>query len=133
MRYWSGFLPFTIASPFLLHLPTMSKRSLIRETEGLWIHMLMAPIFLILAVLSFGAGADLAGLPGTAAVNYVLSGGKGTEEVVFHKESGYQFPILGRAKPVLEKVFGQKFKVDEKDKYYQDNPGTLGDATQQHN
>src|SRR5580658_6629792 len=83
MKYWSGFLPFTIMSPFILHTPTTSKRTLVRETEGLWIHLLMAPIFLICGALCLGAGADLAGLPGTAAVNWVLSGGRGTEEIVF--------------------------------------------------
>jgi hypothetical protein len=133
MRYWSGFMPLTVASPFLLHTPMMSKRSLIKETEGLWVHLLMAPVFLILATLCLGAGADLAGLPGTATVNYLLSAGKGGQDIVFDPHQGYKFPILAKAGPVLSRVFGGKMTVEEKDSLYVDNPGTLKDAVDQHN
>src|ERR1700722_12213997 len=75
MSYWEGFLPFTMISLFTVHLPG-SKNSLIKSTEGLWIHLIMGPVFMIVAIMCLGAGADLAGLPGTATANWVLSGGR---------------------------------------------------------
>jgi hypothetical protein len=118
--YWSGFLPISVVSPFFLHLPA-GKRSLIRQAEGLWIHLLMAPIFLILAVLCLAAGADELGVPGTAALNWVLNGADTYKPnaVIFDKRSGYRFPIMTRAYNVFSERFNRaKVPLQDKDKLY---------------
>jgi len=126
MAYWDGFLPFTIISPFTVHLPG-TKNSLIKSTEGLWIHMIMGPVFMITAILCLGAGADLAGLPGTATANWVLSGGKNTQQITFDRHTGFGFPIIARVGPQLKKMFGTQMGLKEKDQMYKDN-GSLNDA-----
>ncbi len=128
MKYWDGFLPFTLISPFTMHLPT-SKRSLAKETEGLWIHMLMGPLFMFCAILCLAAGADLVNLPGTSTVNLVLNGGKaGSDAITFDKHSGYRFPIINKAKPVFAKLFGGNVGLDEKQRMVQENHESLNDA-----
>lgn len=128
MRYWDGFLPFTLISPFTLHLPA-GKRSLVKETEGLWIHMLMGPIFMFCAILCIAGGADLANLPGTATLNLALNGGKvGTDAITFDKHSGYRFPIMAKAGPIFKKMFASDLGISERDKMVPQNNGSLNDA-----
>ncbi|HEY9719883.1 MAG TPA: hypothetical protein V6C69_20555 [Trichormus sp.] len=129
MSYWEGFLPFTMLSPFTVHLPG-SKNSLIKSTEGLWIHLIMGPVFMITAILFLGAGADLAGLPGTATANWVLSGGRNDQQITFDRRTGFRFPIIARVGPQLAKLFGKKIDLGEKDLLYKDN-GSLNDALEQ--
>jgi hypothetical protein len=127
LKYWDGFLPFTIVSPFILHLPT-SKRSLVKETEGLWVHFIFGPIFMFTAVLCICAGADIAYLPGTATLNLVLNGGKaGADKITFDRHYGYKFPILAKAGPVFAKLFASQAGLQNKEKLYENN-GSLGDA-----
>jgi hypothetical protein len=130
MSYWSGFLPFTLISPFILHLPA-SKNSLVKVTEGLWIHMLMGPLFFIAGILCLGAGADYAGLPGTNTVNYIIAGGKSGRPaaVTFDRQRGYRFPILARAGETLGKLFGQELGMKNEDRLYDQNQGSYNDAT----
>jgi len=135
LKYWDGFLPLTLASLFLLHGPT-GMRSLIKETEGLWVHMIFGPIYMFTAILCLAAGMDMCFLPGTSTVNLVINGGKiGSEAVIFDKNligtpstlfTGYRFPIVNRAYPVLAKLFGTK--ADTKDKLTPDNQESLGQA-----
>jgi len=56
-EYWTGFLPLTIISPFLIHLPG-GTNSLIKYAEGMWVVAVMAPIFIVLSVLCSLAGAE---------------------------------------------------------------------------
>ncbi|MFN8555011.1 MAG: hypothetical protein U0103_26375 [Candidatus Obscuribacterales bacterium] len=65
LMYWEGFLPFTLISPFLLHLPA-GKRSLVKPAEGLWVHAVMAPIFRSDRHPLAGSRSRLHGLPGVA-------------------------------------------------------------------
>src|ERR1700677_3291640 len=89
VKYWDGFLPFTIISPWIVHLPA-GKNSLIKWNEGLWVHLIMGPLFMFSAILCICAGADLTTLPGTATLNLVLNGGKaGSDAVTFDKHTGY--------------------------------------------
>jgi hypothetical protein len=115
VNYWAGFLPITIVSPFLFHAvpppspapgkrstgihPVTGKRSLIREAAGLWVHLIMGPLFLILSVLFLSAGCDLMGLPGTDTLNYVLNGGNklAPMAVTYDKRYTFQFPLFVRA------------------------------------
>jgi len=126
MSYWEGFLPFTILSPFTVHLPG-TKNSLIKSTEGLWIHMIMGPVFMIASILCLAAGADLAGLPGTLTVNWILSGGKNSQEITFNRHDGFRFPIIARVGPQLQKLFASNIGLGEKDVLYKNN-GSLNDA-----
>lgn len=126
LKYWEGFLPFTLISLFTLHGPS-GKRSLIKETEGLWVHMVMGPIYLITSVLVLCAGADIANLPGTMLLNTVLQGGKAGTAISFDKHYGYKFPILARALPVFKKLFSSEADLKNSDRLYE-NHGSLNDA-----
>lgn len=103
--YWTGFLPITAISPWLTHIPSTSKRSLTKTAQGLWVHLLMGPIFLICAVLCFAAGTEIMGLPGINTLNWVLTGGnKGRATcVAFDRHNGFRFPFLLRSKDTLQK------------------------------
>jgi hypothetical protein len=103
--YWTGFLPLTVISPWITHLPASSKRSLTKTAQGLWVHMVMGPIFLVCSVLCFAAGAELMGLPGISTLNYILVGGNSgrAAAVAFNKHTGYRFPFLERSGETLGK------------------------------
>lgn len=122
LMYWEGFLPFTLISPFLLHLPA-GKRSLVKPAEGLWVHAVIAPIFGVIGILLLAAGADYTGLPGVATLNVAMNGFKWgrSDSVVFNRRTGYTFPIIPRAGKQLAKIFGGKIHEDEDKKYSQDN------------
>jgi hypothetical protein len=128
VMYWEGFLPFTIISPFLLHLPA-SKKSLIKPAEGMWVHAVMAPVFLVISILCFAAGADFAGLPGVSTLNVAMNGFKWgrSDSIIFNRRTGYQFPIVPRAGKQLAKIFGGKIEEKEEQKYSHDN-GSYNDA-----
>ncbi len=113
--YWSGFLPFTIISPWLVHLP-QGKRSLIKTKEGMLAHMVMGPSFFLCAVLCICAGADLVGWPGTKTLNLVINGMDSTKptSVSFNENNGrYDFPLLTRAsKKFYHQVFEHRVTED---------------------
>lgn len=114
MAYWVGFLPLTIISPFLIHLPG-SKNSLIKFAEGMWMIAVMAPIFLVLSVLCALSGAEYAGLPAVERVNTALHGGSdGSAVIAFSKTRGFAFPLLAHSSPALRRVFGSSIRLDEK-------------------
>ena len=128
--YWSGFLPMTIVSPFFTHLPP-GEKSLIKSAEGVWVHLLMGPIFAIVTVLCFCAGADMVGLPGTNTLNFILNAGNETRpiSVSFDKHRGYKFPMLDRAGKQFMKLMSGQYKISDKDKLLQEeNQGSLQDA-----
>jgi hypothetical protein len=114
--YWAGFLPFTILSIFVLHLPK-GKNSLVKTSEGLWVHAIMSPLFFICALFCLVAGAEYAGLPGTQVLNIALSGGKfgHPDSVVFNKRTGFRFPIVARNAPTFMKLFNSQMGLSEKD------------------
>ncbi len=122
VMYWEGFLPFTLISPFLLHLPA-GKRSLVKPAEGMWVHAVMAPIFGVLSVLCLAAGADYTGLPGVSTLNVAMNGFKwgGPISVIFNRRTGYQFPIIPRTGKQLAKIFSGKIHEDEAQVYSKDN------------
>jgi hypothetical protein len=115
VNYWAGFLPISIVSPLLIHIPpppsppvgkrstgvhpVTGKRSLIREATGFWVHIVMGPIFLILSILFLTAGFDLVGLPGSETLNLILNGGNrlAPTAVTYDKRYTFQFPIFVRA------------------------------------
>lgn len=129
--YWEGFLPFTLISPFLLHLPS-GKKSLVKPAEGMWVHAVMAPIFGILSLLCFAAGADYTGLPGVATLNVAMNGFKygHSDSIVFNRRTGYQFPFIPRSGAKLAKIFGGKIGEKEDEKYTHDT-GTYAQAQDQ--
>ncbi|MBS1954653.1 MAG: hypothetical protein JST89_10720 [Cyanobacteria bacterium SZAS-4] len=120
--YWEGFLPFTLISPFLLHLPS-SKKSLVKAAEGMWVHAVMCPVFAVIGVLCLAAGADYTGLPGVSTLNVAMNGFKwgGPISVVFNRRTGYTFPIIPRAGKQLAKIFSGKIHEDEDKVYSHDN------------
>ena len=114
VEYWTGFLPLTIISPFLIHLPG-SKNSLIKCAEGMWVVAVMAPLFIVLSVLCSLAGAEYAGMPAVESMNSALHGGTdGTAVIAFSKTHGFAFPVLAHASPALKNVFGSAINLDSK-------------------
>ncbi len=114
MEYWTGFLPLTMISPFLIHLPG-SKNSLIKFAEGLWVVAVMAPVFLVLSVLCMLSGAEYAGMPAVENMNSALHGGTdGTAVIAFSKTRGFAFPLLAHSSPALKRVFSSSINLDSK-------------------
>jgi hypothetical protein len=114
--YWHGFLPITVISPLLVHVPP-SKRSLVRTAEGVWVHVFMSPIFLVCFILCLVAGAEFLGLPGVKTMNTVLTRGAegGPVAVTFDKHAGFRFPFLVRTKDILSRRF-EKAQIPLKEK-----------------
>lgn len=114
MEYWTGFLPLTIISPFLIHVPG-SKNSLIKFAEGMWVVAVMAPIFLVLSVLCMLSGAEYAGMPAVENMNTALHGGTdGTAVIAFSKTHGFAFPVLAHSSPALKRIFNSSIDLDSK-------------------
>ena len=115
--YWSGFLPFTMISPWLVHLPP-GKRSLVKKKEGLLAHMVLGPSFFFCAILALCAGADMMGWPGTKTLNLVLNGGDPNKPtaVSFDENTGrYAFPILRKSGGKLYKQLFETRISEDKD------------------
>ncbi|HEY9713244.1 MAG TPA: hypothetical protein V6C72_07225, partial [Chroococcales cyanobacterium] len=130
VSYWDGFLPLTIISPWIHHLPT-TKKSLIKTAEGLWVHAIMAPLFFISSFLCLVSGLEYCQLPGADWVNLAMHGGKlgGAPLVLFDKRRGFQFPLLIQGGKKIAKLFS--FKIPEKDKdklLHGENEGTYDSA-----
>ena len=121
--YWAGFLPITLISPFLVHLPA-NKRSLIREKQALWVYIILAPAFFAASMLLIEAGFDIAGLPGTETINSVINGGNGLRPpaIVFDKRHfHFSFPLFVRSgTQAMEKINKFAVPLAEKDKLIQD-------------
>ncbi|MBS1988921.1 MAG: hypothetical protein JSS86_05940 [Cyanobacteria bacterium SZAS LIN-2] len=113
--YWSGFLPATLISPWLIHLPP-SKRSLVKQKEGMLAHMVLGPSFMLCSVLFICAGTDLLGLPGTKTLNVILNGGNqaAPTSVSFDENTGrYAFPIITKSwNKVYHNFFEAKVSED---------------------
>src|SRR4029078_7244888 len=97
VHYWSGFLPFTIVSPWFIHLPP-SERSLIKIKEGLVCHALIGPLFFFTAIPLIVAVMDLVGLPGSVGLNFILNAGDSSKPpaITYSGPLRYQFPLAIR-------------------------------------
>ncbi len=117
--YWTGFMPFTVISPFVILWPG-SKRSLIREAQGFWVYILLGPIFLILSILLIEAGLDLFGVPATDTLNFAINGGNTLRPpaIRFDKQRyAYSFPFLLRGgSQFMDKINKYSVPLSEKDK-----------------
>lgn len=120
--YWDGFLPLTIISPWIVHIPG-TKKSLLKSAEGLWVHAIMAPLFFISAFLCFVAGLEYCNFPGADWINLAVHGGKlgGAPLVMFDKQRGFRFPLLIQGKDRLAKIFSVEIPEKEKDKMSKNN------------
>ena len=77
------------------HSLAAGKNSLFKHAQGLWVHIIISPLFFILAILFFCAGADYLNLPGVETLNTIMNGGRaGSDWVTFDKRSGYKFPFF---------------------------------------
>lgn len=116
-HYWSGFLPFTIVSPWFIHLPP-SERSLIKIKEGISAHAFVGPLFFMTAIPLIVCGMDLTGLSGTKAINFVLNAGDYGKPpaVMYSPPLNYQFPLAVRASKSIAKLFNVQIGEDESKK-----------------
>jgi hypothetical protein len=122
---WQGFLPFTMLSPFINHLPPR-KNSLLKYKEGMWIHVIMGPLFLLLTVLFIAAGGDFVGYPATDNLNFFLTGGRlgAAPMLMFSKRTGYQFPFGPRLATAFGKMMSGKIEMKGKDRMVEDESGS---------
>jgi hypothetical protein len=130
--YWTGFLPLTMVSPWLTHIPSTSKRSLVKHAQGLWVHLVMGPIFLICSILCIAAGTEILGLPGIQALNWVLAAGNSgrAPAVAFDMHTGYRFPFLMRSSEIIGKRMS-KLQLDAGDKALMPEAGRQKSIKQQ--
>ena len=79
-HYWSGFLPFTLISPWFIHIPP-KENSLVKTREGLLCHMFIGPLLFLTAVFCLILGFDMVNLKGmgTEAANFILSAGNSSK------------------------------------------------------
>jgi|AGTN01.1.fsa_nt_gi hypothetical protein len=133
IHYWSGFLPLTLLSPFLIHLPT-GKNSLIKTKEGLVSHMLVGPMFFLAALPLLVLGADLLGLGGTSFANQVLNIGSATKApaIVYSPPIHYDFPIVSRSSEKMNAILNDKLPEDPTKTLLPAGHGTVGPADQQY-
>lgn len=95
VTYWSGFLPITLISPLFIHLPP-KPGSLIKKTRAFWVHFTVGPLFFFLSLALMSAGADQVGLPGSQAVNWVLTMGKpdAPAAITYSRTGGYKLNFI---------------------------------------
>lgn len=105
--YWQGFLPFTLMSPWFIHIPPKEpEKTLIRKKEGILCHLIIGPMMFMTAIPLLLVGSDLVGLPGTDTANTILSGGDPAKpsSIIYTPRLTYRLPILGRIGKQLSKV-----------------------------
>src|SRR5271154_823409 len=90
LTYWSGFLPFSLVSPFLVHSKA-KEGTLVKDTTGLWVHLFMGPLFFVLCALLIAIGADLAGFHGTETLNLILGAGNPSAPPAIVYNKNYSF------------------------------------------
>ncbi len=113
-HYWSGFLPFTVISPWLLHFPP-KQGSLVKLREGMLCHMVIGPLFFITSFFFLIPGLDMvAGGAGTKFANLVLNAADSTKPtaMIYSPPLNYKFPILARAGKTWGKLFNMKIYED---------------------
>lgn len=113
-HYWSGFLPFTVISPWLLHLPP-KQGSLVKLREGMLCHMVIGPLFFITSFFFLIPGLDmLTGGYGTKMSNMILNAGDSTKPtaMIYAPPLNYKFPIMARASKTFGKLFNTKIYED---------------------
>jgi len=115
IHYWSGFLPFTLVSPWFIHLPP-GERSLIKVKQGLLCHMFVGPLFFLTAIPLLVVGFDLCGLPGTKTINWVVTGGDTSKPaaITYSPPLTYNFPMAVRSSKKFMSLFQTQIYEDPK-------------------
>jgi hypothetical protein len=123
--YWQGWLPITLISPWLVHIPPKDpKNSLSQYNEAAWVHAIVGPLFVATSVLCLAAGTDLVGLPGTKMLNLAITGGRpgASDFLTFDPKTGYHAPGLNRTGISLSRIFNRQMGLDQEKKYYDTVP-----------
>lgn len=121
--YWTGFLPLTLISPWLIFNPPNERKekSLSKVKEALWVPLFFGPMFLFCSFCCLVAGADLANLPGSKMTNNFLTSWTSdkTPIVVFDKKHyKMQFPAAIKTANKITKMFfgGGILQIKQEDK-----------------
>lgn len=132
--YWSGFLPITLISPWMIHFPP-GENSLIKKREGLLCHMLIGPLFFLTAMFCLLFGADFVGLPGSDTVNFILAGGDRSKPaaIIYSPPANYRWPIVARAGKQIDKIFQTQIYEDPSRSMLPGQHGTQQSAEKVHN
>jgi hypothetical protein len=118
VRMWTGlekfsfiFVPLTLLiTPFFCHFPSDPKRSLIQTRQQGWVHLYWGPMFLLATLAFLTCGMDMMGLPGSAGMNFVLTGGRNDvpRAIVYDPPFSYKFPILKKVTKRVVKFLTHK-------------------------
>lgn len=120
--YWSGFLPLTVISPWLIFCPPNERKEkgIAKVKDAIWAPIFFGPVFTILGIVCLSAGADMANLPGTATTNRLLTSWTSdkTPVIVFDKKHyKMQFPAAMKTAGKISKlIFNTQADIKEQDK-----------------
>ncbi|MBX9949042.1 MAG: hypothetical protein K2Y39_07760 [Candidatus Obscuribacterales bacterium] len=120
--YWTGFLPLTIISPWLIFCPPNERKekAIAKVKDAIWAPIFFGPVFTIMGVVCLSAGADMANLPGTSTTNRLLTSWTSdkTPVIVFDKKNyKLQFPAAVKtANKITKIIFGTQAGIKEQDK-----------------
>jgi hypothetical protein len=128
VNYWGGlekvhwlFHPITLfVTPFLVHFPPKTT-NLIKVRSAGYVHLLWGPVFFLVSLMLMVSGADFLGLPGTKAMNFVLTCGRPDipAAITYQPPTSewaigtYKFPILRKAKRVVFRLLTQDIQISK--------------------
>jgi hypothetical protein len=132
VTYWAGlekvhwlFVPVTVfLTPVFVHTPAKENNLIKTRTAG-WVHLFWGPIFFLTSLMLMVSGADLLKLPGTQAMNWLLTGGRSDipPAITYQppppgalKLGEYKFPFLKRVRRTVFKLITADVFLDEKKK-----------------
>ncbi len=125
VRVWTGlenfgflFVPITILTPLVTHLPSDEKKGLIQTRQGPWYSMIYAPGFILLALMFMTAGADQLGLPGSRTMNTVLTFGRTDvpPAITYSPPFRYNFPVMKKAGKRIFIFLNTRLYMDPKER-----------------
>ena len=125
VNYWGGiekvhwlFHPITIfVTPIFVHTPPSAK-NLIKTRQAGYVHLFWGPIFFLTSLMLLVSGADFLGLPGTSAMNFVLTCGRSDipPAITYQPPFTYKFPILKKARKTVIRLLTADILFKDKDK-----------------
>ncbi|MBY0358945.1 MAG: hypothetical protein K2W82_13150 [Candidatus Obscuribacterales bacterium] len=123
VNYWAGLEQFgwyfapltTFITPLFCFTPDNGK-SLIRTRHAAWVHLLWSPVFFLLGLAFMVAGADFMGLPGSSAMNAILTLGRNDvpPAITYAPPFSYKFPFLKKVRKSLFKLVTTDIPWDKK-------------------
>jgi hypothetical protein len=125
VNYWAGlenvhwiFHPITVfITPLFVHTAPKETNLIKTRTAG-WVHLLFGPFFFLTSLMMLVSGADMLHLPGTEAMNFVLTCGNPNipRAITYQPPFTYKFPILKKARRTMFKLLTGDIYLDKNKK-----------------